>query len=286
MKRQLWLGLALAAAAAGCRHETIEPMPGVMLSPGVLLRTERVRLDPSLELRRYELLASDVSNDFYPFNIPRAKAVDRLLSKLFVRQGGDWRFLDYVTMPRPRAGVSPDGGRIIYEKPDVHITEGDWPPAYAHDRRARRVAIRHVPTDQRFVLDCYGEVSGLGQASHWRPDGMQVAFTTTCFSSKPFSRQLVVLDLCGKVLLDGSKVKDLLGLEFIAYSPDGRRIAALRPADPAGDGRQGGTLVEVDVEARAVRDVAEVPAAVACKHVGRFERLVTWDSDGHCTLKQ
>lgn len=286
---RLRLCLLALLAAGGCRHATITPVPGLLPRTGMLMRTERIGLARRLELRRYELLHSDVSNDFYPFNVARAQPVDALVSKLFVRAGGAWRFQDFVEMPRAEdsgaANVSPDGLRVVYERPDVTDGEGDWPRAYPRDRRARRVAIRHLGNGQPFLLDCFTEVYGLGGASHWRSDGAQLAFTTTCVDSQPHVRQLVVLDACGKRLLDASTVEALDGLEFISYSPGGKRIAALRPVEPRTAGRSGGMLVEVDLESRTVSNVAEIPSLLGCKHVGRFDKLIGWDGQDRCRLK-
>lgn len=292
MRTSLLIGavVVIAVSAGGCRHETIQPMPGVLPSVGMLLHTQSVHLARDVQLRRYDSLQSDVSNDFYPFNISRAKAHNQLVSKLYVWEMGGWRFADFVIMLRANNGssanVSPDGRRVVYERPDVSTAEGDWPRAYSRDRRARRVAIRHVGTGQSFVSDRLTEVYGLAADSHWRADGEQVAFTTTCgVNGKPV-RQMVVLDACGKVLLDAESVADLAGLEFIGYSPDGDRIAALRPNEPGGLGRQGGILVEVDVAEREVRDVAEVPAELACQHPGRYDRIIQWNDEGRCGLRR
>ena len=42
----------------------------------------------------------------------------------------------------------------------------------------------------------------------------------------------VITDAVGQVVLDGWKMPELKDLEFICHSPDGKRIAALRPARP------------------------------------------------------
>jgi len=291
---RLWASTAwaLLSGLAGCAHETITPVPGVLPSAGMLLETQRVRLTPNLELRRYKLLKSDVGNVAYPLNVQRAKFADRLVAKLFVRRGENWHFLDFADMPRARSylapNLSPAGTRIVYERPVVDSTEGPWPRAYPRDRRGRCVVIRHLETDLQFQLQQYTDVYGLGLASHWRPDGQQVAFTTDCARAGRAGGtdrwQLVVLDATGQVVLDAERLKGLAGLEFIAYSPDGKRIAALKPTEPRAAGRRGGKLVELDLTARKLRTVAEVPALLACKYVGRFEKLVAWDAQGRCRL--
>jgi len=289
--RRVVIAVALAAASAGgCRHETVTPMPGVLPAAGLLLRCERIRLNSHLELRRLELLRSDVSNDFYPLNVSRAAHADWLVSKLYVRKGWKWEFLDYAEIPlagrRHAANISEDGHRIIYERPNVAEGEGDLPRAYPRDCRTYSVVIYDRAAGRKFVLEDFLELYGLGTASHWRPDGEAVAFSTTCYLDGQPCPQLAILDACGNVILDGSRMPALRGMEFICYSPDGRRIAALRPARPRSDGRGGGMLVEIDVAARSVREVGEIPALLACRHIGRFERLVKWDAAGGCDLKQ
>ena len=281
--------LLVGLSAAGCKHETITPMPEVLPSAGLLLRCERVRLAPHLELRRLELLRSNISNDFYPFNVSRAVRMSGLVSKLYVWRAG-WKFLDYIELPAAlpyeAPNVSPDGRRIVYERPDVSPGEGDFPRALRRDRRTYRAAIYDYVTAQRSLLDRFSEVYGLGMASFWRPDSKALAMSTTCFVEGQACLQLAVLDLYGQVILDGSMLPELKGLEFICHSPDGRRIAALRPMTPRVGGRDGGILVEVDPERQTVQAVAEVPPALACRNLGRFERLVAWNSDGHCQLAQ
>ena len=279
---------ALLGGLIGCAHETITPVGGPPPSAGMLLETQRVRLAANVELRRYKLLKSDLGNEAYPLNVQRAKFADTLVSKLYVRRGEDWCFLDYADMPRARsylsANLSPDGTRIIYERPVVDSTEGQWPRAYPRDRRRRCVTIRHLQTGLTFLLSQYTDVYGLGLASHWRRDGEQLAFTTGCADGGRDRWQLVVLDATGRVLLDAARLKDLAGLEFITYSPNGKRIAALRPEEPRAGGRRGGQLVELDVAAGTVRTVADVPPLLACKYVGRFEELIAWDAQGRCRL--
>jgi len=286
-----WWVVAATLPAAGCReHPTITPRPGVMPSAGMLVRTVRVPLAWTVELRRYELLKSDVSNDFYPHNVARARPADRLTSKLFVRGERGWSFLDFAEMPAAgaygAANVSSSGDRIVYERPDIVDGEGKWPRAYPRNRRTRRVAIAHLSTGQRFLLDCFTEVYGLGRASFWHPDEQSLALTTTCVKDEPAVRYLVVLDACGLVVLDAAALPGLKDLEFIAWGPDGKRIAALRSRDAREGGRRGGTLFEVDVARRAVREVADVPTTLGCRYVGRYEHLIRWDAHGRCALRK
>lgn len=276
--------------ACGCRHETITPVPDVMLSAGLLLRWERVPLASGLELRRIELLRSDVSNDFYPLNVSRARPADRLVSQLHVRRWLRWQFLDYVEMPlaeaHAAANVSPDGRRIIYERPDIAEGEGRFPRAYPRDRRTYRVAIYDRRTGRRLLLEDFAELYGLGSASHWRPDGQAAAITTTCYVDGQPCPQVAIVDTCGQVILGAQIMPELRDLEFICHSPGGARLAALRPARARCGGREGGVLVEVDVAGRTVRDVAEITPALACEHLDRFEEMVVWDADGHCRLRE
>jgi hypothetical protein len=281
----------LALACAGCpRNEVIRPVPGMVPTAGMLVRTERVRLAPHFELQRYHMLQSDLSNDFYPYNVPRARPAGGSVSKLFVLRDEGWELVDFAEMPLARAqaaaNVSPSGERIIYNRPDVAWGEGDWPRLYAHDLRSRRVCIYHRRTGERFVLDCLTELEGLGASGFWRGDEEALAFTARCMDTRPFVRGLVVTDGCGQLRLGPREAPALEGLEFICHSPDGRRIAALRPADGGVGGRLGGMLVEVDVPSRTVRNVAEVPAAVGCRYVRQYERLVQWDESGRCSFRE
>jgi hypothetical protein len=150
------------------------------------------------------------------------------------------------------------------------------------------VCIYHRRTGERFVLDCLTELDGLGSSSFWRGDEEALAFTARCMDAEPFVRGLVVTDGCGQVRLGPREAPALEGLEFICHSPDGRRIAALRPTTGGRGvgGRLGGMLVEVDVRSRTVRNVAEVPAAVGCRHVRQYDRLVRWDESGRCSLRE
>jgi len=292
MRRMLAIALAAAAAGAaagGCRHRTIQPMPGVLPSAGMLLQTEPVRLSPDVQLCRFTLLESSMGNDLYPLNVSRAVPQERMVSKLYVFEKGRWRFADFVTMLQvcdgACANISPDGKRLVYERPEVSEEEGPWPRAYPRDRRGRRVTIRHVGTGQAYVSDCFTEVYGLATASHWRGDGQQLAFTTSRVRDGKGVRQLVVADACGNVLLDADALPALAGLEFISYSPDGDRIAALRPAVARELGRQGGELVELDVAGRTLREVAKVAPLVGCEHAGRYDRIIQWDDDNRCRLR-
>jgi len=279
---------------AGCtglpRDDAVTPVPGVLPRAGMLMRTDRIPLSDRLELRRYEIYKSDVSNDFYPYNIPRGKPAGRLTSKLFVLQADGWQFLDFVEMPLAEpfsaANVSPSGERVIYSRPDVSSGEGAWPRLYSHDRRSRQVAIYHLKTGERFVLGEITDVESLGKATFWRNGEQTLTFTARCVAKRPFIRGLVVTDGVGQVLLDGWTMPALKDLEFICHSPDGKRIAALRPVKPQVGGSLGGTLVEVTPEARTVRDVASIPSALGCNFVGRYEQLVEWTPAGECRLRK
>lgn len=281
---------ALAAAWGGsCRQRPISPMPGAMPSTGLLLKCERVRFSRHLELRRYEMLQSEVSNDFYPLNVSKAVPAGRVLSKLYVWRGLGWQFLDFADLPRADtrsvANLSPDGQRIVYESPDVGEGEGEFPRAYLPGRRTYQAVIYDHHARRKFPLAGLSEVYGLGSASHWRRDGQAVAFSTTCFAEGQPCPQLVVLGSSGEVILSAAAMPELKDLEFISYSPDGRRIAALRPVRPRSGGLFGGSVVEVDVQERSLREVGEIPAADASQNLWRFDRLIEWDSAGSCRLK-
>lgn len=270
----------LAAALGGCRTESVQPAPDVIPAAGMLIKTESLPLSGDFELRRYELLRARVSNDFYPLNVSSARRVDRLMPKLFVRRGSGWKLLDFANLPMAEVGDAPNLSlsrrQIVYERPDVDDAEGDWPVQYPHDRRTSQVVIYDAAIGQKFLLEQLAKVYGLGQASYWRPGGQQLAFTSLCVQCKPAQRGLVVLEACGTLLADPIRNPELAGLEFIAYSPDGGRIAALRTEATGVGGRRGGTLVEVDPAAKTVRDVGPVSAMAACRHLGRMEEMLRW----------
>jgi len=273
----------------GCRVKTVVPAPGVMPAAGMLRRCERIPLSMHLQLRRYTLLRAKVSNDFYPVNLLGAKQVDRLVSCLYARKSLRWKRVGYAEIPHARpyraANTSGDGRRIIYERPDVDDDENASPRAYPHDRRTYRVAIHHTDTARTFVLDRYSSVAGLGAASYWRHDGEAVAITTSGLRGGALCRELVVLDAFGHTLLDSSDLPALAGLTYITFSPDGRRIAALRPAGESGDGSDGGMLVEIDVVQRTIRLAGTITPVAAGRCRGRFDRLVNWDGDGQCSVR-
>jgi len=282
--------LLATVSTGGCRHETIAPMPDVLPSAGVLLQCRTVPLGRDFQLRRFEVLRSDVGNEFYPFNVPRAAPVGRLVSKLYVRRGIAWQFVDFVEMPEAESGaaanLSSDGQLVIYERPKIADGEGQFPRAYPRDRRTYQVCIYDRRTGQRFTAGRFSEVYGLGSSRHWRADGEAAAISTTCFVDGRPCPQLAILNACGQVVLDAATLPELRGLEFICYCPGAERIAALRPARPRVGGRDGGTLVEVDVDQRTVKAVGEIPAALACKHLGEIDRLVEWTADGHCRVRE
>ena len=283
------LAALVALPAGGCRQEGIEPVPGVMLSAGLLVKTESISLSPFVQLRRYELRQSTLSNDFYPFNLGETAKVDTLVPKLYAWNGLGWDLVDFAYMPRAQIMDAPNLGHrndvIVYMRPDVVPGEGDYPRFAAPNLRSYRVVICHVDDKKKYVLDCYTDVYGLGMGSFWRKDNEQVAFTTVCAKTTPHTRQLVVLDGGGNVVLDGSILPGLIDLEFISWSPDGQRLAALRPREPHTRGHGGGTLVEIDIERHLVRDIEEISGTAVLKSPDRFEDLIEWDQ-GHCRLRK
>lgn len=296
MTRLHWLGWTLAVAGglalAGCKAEGIEPLPGKMLSTCILLKTTRVPLTGRIELRRYEMFDSKITNDFYPHNLGLATPIGPCESKLYVYGWGGWSFIDFAEMPLADTFVAPyvssDGKHILYDQPDVSEGEGNYPWVHTHDRRVHRAALYDLNTKQKYVMDQYAEVGGLGVANFWRPDSEAVAFTTTIASAKPMSRGLVVLEPCGNMILDYTILPDMAGLEFICWSPDGNKIAALRTAsanaagctivpDPSVQVVASGAVVEVDVQRHTFRDVGTITTAVGSKVPNRYDRLVKWD---------
>jgi hypothetical protein len=284
-------GLLAAALLTGCQTPpTYAPMPDVALGAGVLLKTSVTKLGANYELREYELYRSDWSNDFYPFNVHGATIEGHLLSKLFVWAGGKWQFLDFVHLENVVANhadnVSPDGWRIVYERPAVLQNEGEYPRAFENDRRSRQVVIYDHRTRKNFVLENFSEAYGLGQGSFWTPDGSRLAMTTSFIPTEPQQRGLVVMDFCGNILLDAGQIPEMEGLEFIGWSPDLNKVAALRPLQAGVSGCKGGALIEVDVANHKARAVGEIPPPLVCKFNGRFEQLVKWDDKGNLSVDQ
>jgi len=290
--RRVCLTICALLAAAGChRHPTITPMPGVLPTAGMLVRAQRVRLSRHLELRQYELLSSDISNDMYPFNISRATRVGRLLSRLYGWRGLGWKRIDHAELPvvddARKIYVSPNGRAVLYERPEVSANEGEFPRAYGPDQRVHCVAIYDHSAGETYARDCFSKIVGLGRASHWREDGGAVAFTTVaCRDDKPPVTELVMLDSAGQTILSGENTPALVGLEFISFSPNGGRIAALQPIEPGSRGRGGGIIVLVDTQTGAVSQLAGVPATLAAKYVGRMDELVDWDRSGEARIQQ
>ena len=160
-----------------------------------------------------------------------------------------------------------------------------WTKDYYYDANRYRVTIYDYQLDRKFTLDSFTTILGLGTASHWRRDGEAVAFTTVARrEGSPAVSELVVLDAAGQVLLCSQQMPELVGLEFISYSPDGRRIAALRPTEAECGGRTGGVVVVVDPEQRTAKPAAEISLRLAGKHLGRFQELLRWDAEGQCSV--
>ena len=290
MKRIRLAVCLLSALAAGCKYQTISPLPKTIPAAGMLVRCDHERLNLYFQVRQYKLLASDLSNDFYPLNVLATQPTGRLVPRLYALRALWWEQVDFAVLPqdkRARRGcISRDGRRIIYERPEVGKEEGDFPRFHDPNKRIYRVAIYDHAARQRFLLDGFTSVSGVGGGSHWRRDGQAVAFTTnTCREGSPIVRELVVLDACGQVLLSSRQLPELAGLEFIGFSPGGRRLAALRPVKGESGTQHGGVLVEVDTEKRTATAVGEIPGLLACKHLGRLERAIQWDAKGHCSVR-
>lgn len=290
MRTTILAGVLAALLSGGCTFTSVEPMLDAAPSSGLLLRTHTVPLSSRLQLRRYELLHSDVSNDAFPFNLVRAAVSDPLVSKLFLWSDHAWQMVDFVEMPRASAlhcpYLSRDGRRIVYERPNVPQGEKQIARAYPRQRDTYQVVLYDTGLQRRLLLEGCAEVYAAGQASHWRSDGGLVAFTTTCVKKKPFVRGLAVFDATGASVLDPTETPELVGLEFIAIHAKDGRIAALRPAEAGAGGRGGGAIVEVDPETKLVRDVAEVNAATASKNIFHLERLVRWDAKGQLVVRK
>ena len=265
-------------------------MPKQLLAAGLLVKTEIVPLSGLTQLREYTLLRSNVSNDFYPFNVPQAEHVDKLVPRLFVYNGLTWVFLDFAYLPRADVfdapNLSRDNDHIVYMRPDVTVGEGQYPRFHDPNLRSYRVAIYHRQTRERVLLDGFTEVYGVGSSSFWRPDAQQLAFTTTgCIEGQPQCRQLVVLNCAGQTVLDGNRFAQLKGLEFMSWSPDGKRVAALRPTKPNIFGQGGGRVEVLDLANLSVKFAGEIDGPLAAQYAGRLDEAIRWDGE-ECVIRR
>lgn len=273
----------------GCRQSK-QPMPGVMPSAGMLLDSQTVPLSSHFQIERCQIYRSPYGNAWYPLNVSSAKPAEKLLTKLFRSSGGGWKFLDFAEIPRAEGGPCPnashDGRMILFQMPDVSKQEGEYPRQYPGDRRTYRVMIYDSRQDKHFPLDAYCRIYSLGWGSLWRADDSAIAFTAVCSQDATAVGQLVITDPYGHPLLDASRLTDLVGLEFICFSPDGKKVAALRPLDAKAGAREGGTLVEVDIAQGTLRNAGEVSALLACQNINHIECLVNWDDRGQATVAE
>ncbi len=277
--------LAGAISLAGCQTSETVPMPGVLPSTGMLLKCVKTPLSSSYRLDVCQIYRSPYGNGIYPFNIASASPAEKILGRLYRRNGlSAWTFLDFADLPKAQPNncpsVSHDGRLLLYMSPDVSRQEGDYPRQYPTDRRTYRVFLYDSLQGVKFSLDQYCRVYSLGWACQWRRDDSAIGFTAVCSSDAGAVGQLVVTDPYGNVLLDASRQGDLVGLEFVAFSPDGQTVAALRPANSQAGAKDGGELVEVDIESATLRSAGQISPTLACRYIEHIERLIEWTPEG------
>jgi hypothetical protein len=287
--RGMVLLLAGALALAGCQKTDTTPMPGVLPSAGMLLKSTQIPLSSRFRLDNCQVYRSPISNDWYPFNLPSAKPAEKIVSRLYRSDGPLWTFLDFAELPKAQAnncpGVSHNGRMILYMAPDVARLEGDYPHRFGNDRRTYRVFIYDSTQAHKFPLDRFCRVYSVGWASQWRSDDSAIGFTATCSEDPSGVGQLVITDPFGHVLLDGTMQPELIGLEFLAFSPDGRKVAALRPSGEQAGVSQGGELIEVDIHKATLRKAGDIPPLTASRHVDHIEWLVDWGTKNHLAVR-
>lgn len=286
MKRTVLLMGVLSALAAGvgCKREGLQPMPETLPSEGVILHTWELPVGGGFVLQHQEVLVSEVWNDVFPLNASIAEPAAQLVSRLYLIADMRKQFISWVSMPE--AGpfrcreLSPDGRRIIFDMPLVAKQEDNYPRVQTRGIRPRVVGIYSKQVGKVLTVDDFSEVYSLSRSTLWRKGNDLAAFTTFCRLPDCESWGLTVVSYSGRIVLDIRVHRQLQGLEFIAWSPDGRRLAALRPVKPQADGEGGGDLVEIDLATGAVREIDTVSSELSVEHLGRFERIIQWSADG------
>ena len=99
MRRVHLVACLLLAAAGGCAYQTTTPLPKTLPSAGILVRCTHERLNLYYQMREYELLTSDVSNDLYPFNIVSAQPSGKLVPRLYAWRAVWWEEIDFAELP-------------------------------------------------------------------------------------------------------------------------------------------------------------------------------------------
>ena len=180
--------------------------------------------------------------------------------------------------------ISPDGQRILYDLPEVTPDEGSYPRVQPRGVRPRTVAIYNKAAGRPFMINGFGSIYTDGRSSCRRRQGDLAGFTTYCMRENCEAWGLAVVDYGGRIVKDSATQPGLLGLEFVAWSPDGQRIAGLRAVHPGADGEGGGELVEYDLAGDTYRPAGLVSAQQAADNLGRLDRLIDWPN-GRLELK-
>lgn len=272
----------LCCVELACTRKGVEPMPGTMKTEGAILRTEEIPIGGDFVLERRQVLLSDYWNDVFPLNVPCADKANDLVSRLLIRKGVGKDFLGWVSMPRVSSQYSPqvsaDGRRVVFDSPRVTRLEGQYPRDLGRGIRPRSVMVYSDCTSRPLTVNTFSEVYGVGCANHWRPQNDWAAFTTYCRQPDCEVWSLAVISYGGNVLFDANNVIELSGLEFIGWSPDGQRIAALKPDKLHTDGEGGGVLMEFNLADQRVRTVAAISPELASENLGKFERIIYWEA--------
>lgn len=277
---------ALAVAATGCycaKVEGYQPMPQTLPSEGAILHTWEYPIGGGYVLENREVLVSPIWNDVFPLNIASAESAGQLVKRLyyignFRRELVGWIHLEDVGQYRSKH-VSPSGGRIIYDQPVMTRFDREHARVQTRGVRAREVTIYSSDIGRPLVIEGLSGVSSVARSNLWRKNGDLAAFSTYCRLPDCEAWGLAVVSYGGRVVLDNRVQRQLQGLEFIAWSPDGQRLAALRSVKPLTDGQGGGQIVEVDLQTAAVREVGEVTPELAVENLGRFERIISWSGN-------
>ncbi len=274
--------LAAGACLAGCNAcREYQPMPGTMNCEGVVLRTQWADVGTPFTLERREVLIGPVWNDVFPLNVASAKPVEQLISRLYRLRDQQRQFISWAVMPRAdgddgRMYASPVGARVLFNLPDVTPADRDMPRRRLDGLRRRRVAIYSDQAGRAIRLEQFAGVWSVGEGSHWDATGQFAAFSTVGQDRSADVKGLAVVHFSGRVLADPRNNPALRELLFIGWSPDGKRIAALRPATDDLDGAGGGELVELDIESGRTRPAGQIEPELAVGNLAAMDRVVTW----------
>ena len=272
----------LCCVGLACTRKGVQPMPGTLNTEGAILKTEEIPIGGDFILERRQVLLSDYWNDVFPLNVPCVEKAGDLVSRLLTRKGVSRDFIGWVSMPRVSSQYSPqvsaDGRRVVFDSPRITRLEGQYPRDLGRGIRMRSVMVYSDCTSRALTVNTFSEVYGVSCANHWRPGNDWAAFTTYCRQPDCEVWSLAVISYGGNVLFDANNVIELSGLEFIGWSPDGQRIAALKPDKPHADGEGGGVLMEFNLADQRVRTVAAISPELASENLGKFEQIIYWEA--------